>query len=310
MRDSTIVVTGASGFVGSKLVHYLADKNYFIYAISYDSSNNSIDMRSNIAYVKSNYRDILFLSRIISLTSCVVHLAGRAHHTNEENHNLHDLYYSANVLPIKNILIAASNHPKLKIIYLSSISVYGKLKGFISLNDPTTPSTPYGFSKLDAERAILSATNTKISYTILRSPLIFGLDAPGNFKKLILLAKYSPLLPFANLTKKKSMIHIISVLEVILFSILKESTTNKIYLIAEPTSFSTSEILSSLLVYHHRSPNVLFKFPVQLLYFIAKYLGLKDTFSKLSEQVEIDPCSLYDAHTMVTRPLSDYYSIE
>ena len=310
MKYSTIVVTGASGFVGSKLISYLVDKNFFVYAISYDSCGNSINVSNKIAFVKCNYLDITFLSKILSYTSCVVHLAGRAHHTHERNKNLTSVYYAANVIPIKNILTAASDHPNLKIIYLSSIAVYGKVKGFISLDDLTLPSTPYGLSKLEAENVLLSSSNPKIRHIILRSPLIFGLDAPGNFKSLILLAKYSPLLPFGNLMQKKSMIHIISVLEIILVCITRDSLNNKIYLISEPRTFSTSEILSSLLEYFNRSPNILFKVPVQFIYFLATCLGLKALYLKISDQLEVDSRLLHQEYSWPSRSLGSYYSNE
>ena len=293
MSNHVFLVTGASGFVGTQLVKRLIDTDFTVIAMSYKLNTNVIYECKNYTYIETDYKDILFLSKIIASVDTIIHLAGRAHQSNEESISSYPLYFEANVSPLTSLINAIPSNHAVKIVFLSTIAVYGKSEGLIHLDDPIVPSSAYGLSKFLAERCLINSTNHHLSYTILRSPLIFGESAPGNLRRLFLLSKFSPLLPFKSLTNKKSIVIINTLINIILSCSFEPITDNKIYLIADSISISTADILKYFLIVQRRPLLILFYFPFSLLRTLFTLFGQKSLFLKLSNQLELDTSKLY-----------------
>lgn len=117
----------------------------------------------------------------------VIHTAGKSHsipRSKVEN----QLFYDTNVLGTYNLLegFSKSSIPQ-KFVYISSVSVYGLLEGSnINENTPLLATDPYGQSKIEAEFLITEwCKNNNVICTILRLPLIVGVNPPGNLGSMI-----------------------------------------------------------------------------------------------------------------------------
>ena len=278
MSNHVFLVTGASGFVGTQLVKRLIDMDFTVIAMSYKLNTNVIYECKNYTFIETDYKDILFLSKILVSVDTIIHLAGRAHQSNEESISSYPLYFEANVSPLTSLINAIPSNHVLKIVFLSTIAVYGKSEGVIHLDDPIVPSSAYGLSKYLAERCLIDSPNNYLSFTILRSPLIFGESAPGNLRRLFLLSKFSPLLPFKSFTNKKSIVIINTLINIILSCSFDPITDNKTYLIADSISISTADILKYFLIIHRRPSLLLFYFPLYLLRLFFILFGKKFSF--------------------------------
>ncbi|MFI3205777.1 MAG: NAD-dependent epimerase/dehydratase family protein [Clostridia bacterium] len=91
-------------------------------------------------------------------------------------------------------------------VFLSSMSVYGKIEGEIHKETELMPNTYYGKSKLEAEKLILSLQDKNFGVCIVRPPMVYGKNCKGNFQSLIKIAKKLPFFP--KIKNQRSMIYI------------------------------------------------------------------------------------------------------
>jgi nucleoside-diphosphate-sugar epimerase len=165
-----ILITGSTGFLGKVFFHEIK-KKYNVHTLNRNTGDYKCDLANDIPYLLEYY-DI------------IIHCAGFAHkfQTNCSN------FYKTNTLGMYNLLdgIKTSNFPK-QIIYISSVSVYGLIKGdLIDENSPLLAKDAYGLSKIFAERILKEwCINNKVTYTILRLPLVIGDNPPGNLGSMI-----------------------------------------------------------------------------------------------------------------------------
>lgn len=108
-------------------------------------------------------------------------------------------------------------------IFLSTMAVYGA-EAFldkptvIDAFTPCRPVTPYGQSKLSAEEGLRAANLNKLS--IIRPPMVYGPECPGNYAKLVALAKKTPVFPYWE--NQRSVLHIDNLCELIRLIILHQ----------------------------------------------------------------------------------------
>jgi nucleoside-diphosphate-sugar epimerase len=165
-----ILITGTTSSIATRLIDYLIYTNYKVYCTIRNRNNISIEKKSNIELIEvdlSNENDYSKLPRNIDI---IIHLA--AVNKFSGHSNLEIIKY--NVLINKNIISYAESIKVKKIIYTSSISIYGDVNERIVTNTTLVNSPDcYGISKLVGEVAIKSLGN-KISSVSIRLPAILG----------------------------------------------------------------------------------------------------------------------------------------
>lgn len=171
-----ILITGASGFLGSEISTYLNDHKFEIVTLGRSiKSKLQCDLRKEAPQLKSN-----------NLTF-VVHAAGKAHSVPGTVEEIQD-FYDVNVIGTLNLLKGLENSaiPQ-SFIFISTVAVYGKERGhLIDENEPLSAKDPYGQSKILAEELIQNwCEKHKVVCTILRLPLIAGPKPPGNLGSMI-----------------------------------------------------------------------------------------------------------------------------
>jgi len=189
---SKILITGSSGFLGKHLVSMLSITNE-LYTLSRVNSNYSVDLSKNVPILNEKY-DI------------VIHAAGFAHKINNESKNI---FIDINVTGTLNLLrgLEISAVPS-KFVFISSVSVYGLVSGYnIDESSELLAKDPYGLSKIEAEKIILDwCNNNNVICTILRLPLIAGIEPPGNLGSMINSIKKGFYFNIENGKSKKSMV--------------------------------------------------------------------------------------------------------
>ena len=140
LKNKTVLVTGAAGFIGSNLSKRLVKEFEGIKVVGLDSVNNYYDVRikesrleelnknDNFTFIKGNLADKKLINRIFEeyKPSVVVNLAAQAGvRYSIENP---DAYIEANLIGFYNILEACRNNIVEHLVYASSSSVYGSNK--------------------------------------------------------------------------------------------------------------------------------------------------------------------------------------
>lgn len=171
-----LLLTGASGFLGSALRSFLRERNVPVLTLG-RSATNSI--------VCDLTRSSPTLTRSMSV---VVHAAGKAHSIPRSNREIRE-FFNVNVKGTSQLLqgLQKAGPPPDAIVFISSVSVYGLTRGKnINEDHPLSSCDPYGMSKVKAENLLLSwCEENKVSLTILRLPLLAGSDPPGNLRSMI-----------------------------------------------------------------------------------------------------------------------------
>jgi len=168
----TVLITGASGFIGSRLREALLASGTDVVAIRRASSPEPTEGRS----VGADYADVEALTAIMAeeKPAYVLHLAGVT------KGRTYDDFERGNVMPTRNLLKALqAGHPAVKrFVHLSSLGAYGPSAPGAPLRetDPAKPIEFYGQSKLEAEQVVAEEAGG-IPWTILRPAGIYG---PGD----------------------------------------------------------------------------------------------------------------------------------
>ncbi|MDG0888947.1 NAD-dependent epimerase/dehydratase family protein [Paracholeplasma manati] len=196
-----VLITGANSYVGTNVEKWLMKEpeNFYV---------ETLDMRD------PNWKHFDF-----SKFDVVVHVAGIAH-IKETNKNRY-LYFKVNRDLAVETAIKAKESGVEHFIFLSSMSVYGKVTGTINAETIPKPKDAYGKSKLEAERLISEIQNDAFKVLVLRPPMIYGANSPGNFQKLSKVAKIIPIFP--SVKNYRSMLFIGNLARFIEFYITNKS---------------------------------------------------------------------------------------
>lgn len=186
-----VVVTGGGGFIGSNLAHLLLEEGYEVTV--YDDFSSGY--RSNVErtpefstpefkVVEGDVRDAEHVAEVAAGASIIFHLAASVGNKRSIDHPREDA--SVNVLGTLNVLEAARTNGVGKVVYSSSAGIFGELRHLpIREDHPVEPDSPYGVSKLAAEKMCLAyAKLYDLEAVCLRYFNVYGrnqrYDAYGN----------------------------------------------------------------------------------------------------------------------------------
>lgn len=177
--QTTILITGASGFIGSFLVEEALSRGMNVIAGVRPSSSKKFLADARITFLELNFTSVAAMSSALAEAAIrvgkidyVIHNAGITKAPKEEDYIEINARFTQNFLEA---LIQAKIKPK-KFVYMSSLAAYGP-------GDPLTrepiknehipaPLTAYGKSKLQAEKILMSGN--EIPWVIIRPTAVFG----------------------------------------------------------------------------------------------------------------------------------------
>ncbi len=247
-----VLITGASGFLGKIIIKQLGQNCEFS-TLSRSSGNYITNLEEKVPLFDEKFE-------------LVIHAAGKAHSFPKSLVN-HDDFFSVNVKGTRNLLEGLENYklPK-SFVFVSSVAVYGETTGYlINEHSEVKALDAYGRSKIQAEHLILKwCTENNVTCTILRLPLVVGLNPPGNLGAMIKGIRKGYFFNIAGGSAKKSMVLASDVAKYL----LKASEIGGIFNLTDgyhPSFFELSENIS-----HQLKKNR----PKNLPFWLAKLLAL------------------------------------
>jgi nucleoside-diphosphate-sugar epimerase len=180
--SATILITGASGFLGSEILRLASASGWKVRALVRSRENQGKD----IEVVRGDITDLDVVRKACENVSAVVHAAGLAHVFRPRERDLARLL-RVNENGTANVARAAVDLGVPKVVVTSSVSVYGVYNGAeCDETEPCHPQSHYAMSKLLGEqRAIELMKNAQCALGILRLATIYGEGDRGNVSKLI-----------------------------------------------------------------------------------------------------------------------------
>lgn len=186
-----VLITGASGFVGSAIVTEFCEDKFELYTLNKRKKNINLN-KSNIQeeyIVDLTSKESLNKTIVCQKFDAIIHAAGLAHQFSKITDRD---FEKTNVLGTKNILDIARLKYVKHFVLISSVSVYGKNSKNqnnsqpIDETTPCKPTNPYSKSKLKAEKISREfCLQNEINLTILRPSTVVGENDKGNFLRLI-----------------------------------------------------------------------------------------------------------------------------
>ncbi len=153
----TSLVTGDAGFIGSNLASLLVERGHAVTVLDNLSSGyrENLDALPGVRLVDGDIRDPAAIDDAMAGAEVVFHLAASVGNTRSIEHPLLDA--DINVMGTLQVLEGARRHGARKVVFSSSAGIFGELKTLpIAEDHPVEPDTPYGASKLAAEKLCLA----------------------------------------------------------------------------------------------------------------------------------------------------------
>jgi UDP-glucose 4-epimerase len=218
-----VLLTGASGFIGSRLRDALLARGCDVIAIRRKGSPPSKKGRS----VEAEYDDREALVKILATErpDYLFHVAGATKGVKYED------FHRANVVPTENLIAAVEKgHPTLsRFVFVSSLAAFGpsSRERPLSEGDIRRPIEFYGQSKLEAEHAV---ERSSVRFTIVRPSGVYG-PGDADYFNLFREVEGGRNVFFGNHDRLFSAIYVDDLIEAILRAATSESTLNKGYFV-------------------------------------------------------------------------------
>lgn len=221
----TIVLTGATGFIGSHFFEKYQEK-YKIICISL----------RNIDVDQINFENV----------DAVVHMAGIAHSKGVDPKD----YLKTNTELTIKIAEKAKQSGVRHFVFLSTIKVFGNdglivnQPQILTENTPINPVDPYGTSKALAEKGLLSIEGPGFNVAFIRPSMVYGPRVRGNMRLLLKLVQQSFILPFDYDMNQRSVVSVANLLH--LLDRVIQSDARGIYLAYDGRGLSIKEIIENI----------------------------------------------------------------
>ena len=286
-KYNKILVTGSNGFVGKALCQMLRNRgDNYIGSVR----NKALAIKGQDYIIVDSLDANTDWRKALDGCDTVVHLAGRTHILNDNIDDPLAAFRLTNTQGTLNLAEQAAECGVSRFIFLSSIGVNGAVTSGIpySSNDSPSPHSPYSVSKLEAEIGLCGiARRTTLDVVIIRSPAIYGKNAPGNFGLIQKFIKYGIPLPFGSIDNKRSLVAIENIVSFITVCIEHPRAENELFLVSDDHDLSTLEIVELMGKIIGKKPKTV-KLPLKLLCFILTILGQRKAAVSLMSDLQLD----------------------
>ena len=184
-KKENILVTGGAGYIGSHIVELLIKTKSNIIIIDNLVTGHKKLLNKKAKFIKVDIKNKTLITKIINdyEISSIIHLAGSLNVSEAEKNK--KKYYKNNVEGTLNLIKACKNSFVKNIIFSSSCSVYGNVKGSVNEKMKPNPQSYYALTKYKAEEIIKKFSKKyDYKYGILRYFNVAGASPSGKIGEI------------------------------------------------------------------------------------------------------------------------------
>ncbi len=284
-----VLVTGASGFVGTRLVAALrADPSWRITA----AVRGDVAPEGARAIRIHDLREAVDWSDALAGCDTVVHLAARVHLVRDGAADPLAEFRRVNVAATMRLARQAANAGVRRFLYLSSIKVNGEATAPgrpFTAADPPAPVDAYAISKAEAEESLLrTAAATGMEVVLLRPPLIYGPGVRANFRNMIRWVARGLPLPLGAVTgNRRTLVALDNLVDLVRTALDHPAAANQVLLAGDAEDLSTAELLRRTAAALGVRPR-LFAVPPAALLAAGRLLRKRDAARRLCCSLQVD----------------------
>lgn len=282
--SATVLVTGATGFIGRHLVPELLAHGFGV-RVALHRPGPDLAVGVTAVTIGDLTDEVDWRSALVDVDA-VVHLAGLAHTGGDTPEAAYDRVNRwASVR-----LAAAARDAGARFAFVSSVRAQTgpTAAGTLSEESPATPTDAYGRSKLAAEREIAALGGP---FVILRPTLVYGNGVGGNMAALMRLARLPVPLPFGAVRNARSLLAVENLTSAIVLALTNEAALGGTFLAADQAPVSLAEIITALRKGRGRGPGLI-PVPPALVGGALTLLGQGAVWERLSGSLVVSTARL------------------
>ena len=283
----TILVTGATGFIGQPLCRALLARGYLVKALvrsigkAYALDERIVRFKGDLEVSYPHvWRDAF------QGVDALIHLAARVHDPSPANN---PSFRRVNTLGSARLCQLAVECGVRQFIYMSTIKVNGETapRPFAE-NDPPRPQGPYALSKWQAEQQIQTITQGQTCRpVIIRPPLVYGPGVKANFYRLLKLVAAKVPLPVGSLHNRRSLIYVGNLVDALIRAMENPQAAGQVFMVSDGQDFSVANLFRAIARAMDRNPRI-FPFPPGVLYRFFEMVGRGEVIDKLRQPLTVD----------------------
>jgi nucleoside-diphosphate-sugar epimerase len=281
----TVLITGASGFIGKPMVRALAASGWTVRAAARDPT--AIPDIADVERVAlPDLARAADWSQVVGGVSHVVHLAGIAH---APGYLPDEVYARINTQAVGELARSAKGRIE-RLVLMSSVRAQAGLSAdhAITEADPAKPTDTYGRSKLEAERLL---AESGVPFTVLRPAVVYGRGVKGNIASLATLAQTPMPLPFGGLDNRRSLLALQNLAAAIDLVLTSPKAEGEIFLVADSEPISVAKMVAAMREGLGRPPHLI-RVPAGGVKRLMATFGREAEWERLSGNFVIDAAKL------------------
>lgn len=245
-RPKRALVTGATGFIGRRLVEALLARGVAVIALSRSGERAPADWR--IRGVDLKCGDLLDASTVRGLCAgadIVFHLAS---HPERVSAKIEDAHFALSVKGTETLLNEANRSGVRRFVFASSVKAMGEVThACVAETMDPRPVSSYGRAKLAAEVLIRDAgKRSGIVTCSLRLPMVYGPNPAGSIMRMIEAVDRRWFPPLPEMGNKRSMVHVDDVTRALWLAADTPAASGQTYLVTDREVYSTRLIYEAI----------------------------------------------------------------
>jgi nucleoside-diphosphate-sugar epimerase len=293
-----VLITGATGFVGSEIVKQLLVKDLGVIATARTDNLELPDGTQR--FIAGDFAESINWSSVLPDIDVVIHTAARVHIMDDSAADPLTEFRKVNTAGTLNLAQQAADAGVKRFIFISSIKVNGEMTLVdqpFKPNDNYISTDPYGLSKYEAEQGLLAiAEETSMEIVIIRPPLVYGPNVKANFASMIKWINKGVPLPFGAIHNQRSLVALDNLVDFIALCADRAKSpkaANQVFLISDGEDVSTTTLLQKVARAFGKKPRLI-PVPVWLMTFSAKLIGKGDMANRLFGSLQVDSSKARD----------------
>ncbi|MGA2403879.1 MAG: NAD-dependent epimerase/dehydratase family protein [Syntrophobacteraceae bacterium] len=247
--QTRVLVTGATGAIGPRIVHALHQAGCLVGTFSLDAPAPGV-FPDDVEVLRGDIADLPAVQAAVQGVEIIIHLAGLLHILNPTA-GMRKKYESINVGGTAAVIEASLKAGVRRVVLFSTIAVYGYAHldgGILNEDSSPRPDTVYGETKLAAERLLLNVRrhDGRPLGVVLRLGAVYGSRIKGNYQRLVHALAKRRFIPIGSGNNRRTLVYDKDVARAVVLAMRHPAAGGRIYNVTDGRFHTVAEIITAI----------------------------------------------------------------